>query len=359
MTKLFLSVFCSTFVLTGSLSASAQSDILKGEVRLHDPAGLVEVDGYLMTFATGRTIRSAYLPPGSDEWVRGEPVFPRGQRPAWMGELLPNNKGFWAPHAAFPRVMYYSVADDSDSKDIAAIGRATAVGDPPNLTWIDDGKPVLFCDRSEVAEPFAIDPAVFEGANDTLWMVYGSHWSGIWIVELDPETGHIKDGHARENGWTPGNPAFTHVASELPRGATDLPEPGFTAGAIEAPYVYWSGKYYYLFVNWGKCCSGIDSTYEIRVGRSTSPQGPYLDKDGRDLADAGGTLFVETDGRFIGPGHANIYTYQDSKEKTRRVFTYHYYDGEAEGRPKMHARELVFDRNDWPVLTDTVFFKKE
>ena len=50
------------------------------------------------------------------------------------------------------------MADDSDGKDIACIGRATALGEPPDQKWIDDGKPVLVCDRDVDTEPFAIDP---------------------------------------------------------------------------------------------------------------------------------------------------------------------------------------------------------
>ena len=34
-----------------------------------------------------------------------------------------------------------------------------------------------------------------------------------------------------------------------------------------------------LFVNWGACCSGKDSTYEIRVGMADTPEGPFVDKD--------------------------------------------------------------------------------
>ena len=339
---------------------AADVQLLQGYIQLHDPAGFMELDGYLLTFATSRTMKSAYLPTGGTEWIRGKPVFPEGTTPAWHEEVIPGNKGVWAPHAAFPRVLYYSIANDSDGLDIGAIGRATAIGDPPNLTWVDDGVPVLVCDRHTEEEPFAIDPAVFVGKDGTLWMVYGSHWSGIYIVELDPATGHLKDTRAGEEGWTKDNPAFHRVASELGE-YNDKPvtEPGFTAGAIEAPYVFWNGQDdYYLFVNWGMCCSGIESTYEIRVGRSDNPYGPYLDKDGHDMAEGGGTLFLKTDGRFIGPGHANIWTYTDSNSDARHIFSYHFYDGEDEERPgraKMHARELEFDDDGWPVLTDHSF----
>ena len=37
---------------------------------------------------------------------------------------------------------------------------------------------------------------------------------------------------------------------------------------IEAPFLFKHNSIYYLFVNWFGCCNGIDSTYEIHVGRS-------------------------------------------------------------------------------------------
>ncbi|MGD8500843.1 MAG: hypothetical protein PVJ86_09365, partial [Phycisphaerales bacterium] len=95
------------------------------------------------------------------------------------------------------------------------------------------------------------------------------------------------------------------------------------------------------------------------VGRSESPYGPYIDKTGWDMAEGGGTLFVESKGRFIGPGHAGIYTYVDSRGQTRHVFTYHFYDGEDDGRSKLNARELIWDDQAWPVLTDRIFHGKK
>ena len=80
-------------------------------------------------------------------------------------------------------------------------------------------------------------------------MSFGSYWNGIYVTELDPATGK------RING----SPAV-NVAQN---------------SSIEASALIQHGGYYYLFVNWGSCCSGIDSTYNIRVGRGTSPAGPF------------------------------------------------------------------------------------
>jgi arabinan endo-1,5-alpha-L-arabinosidase len=77
------------------------------------------------------------------------------------------------------------------------------------------------------------------------------------------------------------------------------------------------------------------------------------------MAEGGGSLFLETQGRFIGPGHAGIFVYTDSKGKKQHVFTYHFYDGRDNGTAKMDARELVWDDKGWPMLTNKVFYGKE
>ena len=50
--------------------------------------------------------------------------------------------------------------------------------------------------------------------------------------------------------------------------------PVFFSNTEEASFLYQHGGYYYLFCNWGGCCAGVDSTYNIRVGRSTNVSGP-------------------------------------------------------------------------------------
>lgn len=58
--------------------------------------------------------------------------------------------------------------------------------------------------------------------------------------------------------------------------------------------IYANGGYYYLFTSWDTCCAGTSSTYNIRVGRSSSVSGTYTDKSGVALTSGGGTQILAT-----------------------------------------------------------------
>jgi hypothetical protein len=73
--------------------------------------------------------------------------------------------------------------------------------------------------------------------------------------------------------------------------------------------------------------------------------GPYLDKEGKDLARGGGTLLLGTDGAFIGPGHAGIL-----EDRRRFWFSAHFYDGTERGISKLAIRPLDWGADGWPVL---------
>jgi hypothetical protein len=59
---------------------------------------------------------------------------------------------------------------------------------------------------------------------------------------------------------------------------------------------------------------------------------------------------MKTEGRYIGPGHAGIYKHTDG----RYAFSFHYYDGQNEGKPRLAVRELNWIDN-WPVVTKKDF----
>jgi arabinan endo-1,5-alpha-L-arabinosidase len=311
---------------------------------IHDPAELQYENDYFMTFSTGKGIRSWYREKNDSTWYLANIL----DKPGWWDDVFPDNNGyFWAPCVPEKWVMYYSFEADADYA--SAIGRAVATGIAPNLKWKDDG-PVLImpaCRDEGTSCPVAIDPSVYSDEKGDMYMAFGSGTSGIWIVELDKETGHLNAEAAK--GFSEDNKAFHRVAFREhgdPRGPTNY---------IEAPYVYKHPDigYFYLFVNWGQCCSGLNSTYQIMVGRSKSPTGPFLDKNGNNMVDQGGTIILKTEGRYIGPGHAGIYRHSEG----RFAFSFHYYDGEAEGKARLAVRELHWNES-WPVVSKTDYFPK-
>ena len=159
------------------------------------------------------------------------------------------------------------------------------------------------------------------------WLVFGSYWTGIYLIQLDPVTGRR----------SPTHPTATQLAYR---------------NAIEAACLFRRGAYYYLFVNWGSCCSGVNSTYNIRVGRSLNITGPYRDRNGVDMRSGGGTLFTEASGKFTGPGHPAVF-----EENGQLWISYHYYDAGAYapwygayGAACFDIQPLQFTDDDWPVL---------
>lgn len=123
-------------------------------------------------------------------------------------------------------------------------------------------------------DPNVIDPAAFYDADNNLWMVYGSYSGGIFVLAMDETTGMPEEGQ----GYG------THLV-------------GGDFRAIEGAFVMYSpeSNYYYLF--YSVAGFAADGGYNIRIARSTSPQGPYLDPLGNNIADAGG---LEIGGKLMG-----------------------------------------------------------
>ncbi len=284
----------------------------------HDPSTIVKCGGEYWLFCTGQgigSLRSHDLV----RWETGPRVF--STPPAWTTNVVPGFRAhFWAPDVIHIRnryLLYYSVS--SWGKNTSAIGLATnATLDPadPMYGWKDEG-PV--CQSGPGNDFNAIDPSVAQASDGTFWMAFGSFWSGIKLVQLDATTGKRIEAHEPPHGL-----AFQ--------------------SSIEAPCIWPHGDSYYLFVNWGACCRGTNSTYNIRVGRATRITGPYLDKEGQDLLHEGGTRFLETQGALIGPGHAGIYS-----EGGTNWISCHFYDGTHAGAATLAVTTLQWDADGWPT----------
>lgn len=303
----------------GPLPGQPTAPLLRGYTRIHDPSTLQWERGRWWVFGTGRGVVSLWSTNRID-WNQGPSVFQ--EPPAWANDWVPEHRfRYWAPDVI--RVgdryyLYYSVSTwGSRQSGIGlAVGR-TLDPESPDHGWRDVG-PVV---RTTPQDNYnAIDPALFLDRDGRLWMVFGSHWSGIKLVELDPATGLRKKADA----------APIDVAWKE---------------AIEAAALLRHGDHYFLFVNWGQCCRGTNSTYEIRVGRSLQVTGPYMDREGRDLRQGGGSPFLSTSGRFIGPGHAAFFQVEG-----QWWLSYHYYDGHRAGQSALDLLPVQWDSEGWPTV---------
>ncbi len=287
--------------------------------RAHDPSTIVKCKDRYWVFHTGVGV-SSYSSTNLVDWELGPRVFRAA--PDWVAAAVPENRNshFWAPDVIEMNgqfFLYYSVS--SFGKNTSAIALATNPtldSADPDFKWTDRGIVV----RSFSTNDFnAIDPAVMRDSDGRLWMSFGSFWSGIKLIELDPRTG-------------------LRIAAESPMHSLAR------TAEIEAPFIHQHDGAYYLFLNWGICCRGTNSTYEIRVGRSDRITGPYRDANNVDMLAGGGTLVINSHSPFIGPGHAGIFS-----ENGTNWFSCHFYDGERRGTPTMSLHELTWE-NGWPKV---------
>lgn len=292
---------------------------------LHDPSIIRQGDSfYLFTTSQQRAGKGLiHIRTSKDlaNWTRAPSVF--AEMPGWVKDAVPDARGIWAPDVSFSHGeyrIYYSVS--TFGKNRSAIGLVTT----PSLEkpiWTDKGL-VL---RSTPDDDFnAIDPNQFEDAEGRQWLAFGSFWSGLKMIRLDPKTGlrATKDSriHALARRGDP--------------------------GAIEAPFVIHRAGFYYLFASVDFCCRGAASTYHTVVGRSKSPLGPYLDRSGKSMMDGGGLLVLHADldpsKRFAGPGHVAIL-----REPKQDYIVYHAYDTQARGVPTLRIQPLGWTDDGWPV----------
>ncbi|MFE1307865.1 arabinan endo-1,5-alpha-L-arabinosidase [Streptomyces sp. NPDC058755] len=200
--------------------------------------------------------------------------------------------------SARTRVRYWNLFSGGDGGNTVAMVDAFHRADPDVAvglpgTWTDHGKAFT----SEKTDTWnAIDPAVIH-ADGKLWMAFGSYWTGIRMVQLDRRTGKA----------LPDAPVH-HLATRP-----------------DAPY------------------AGVNSTYKIRVGRSTSITGPYVDSTGTPMLNGGGDLLLSGHGRYIGPGGESTF-----RTHGKTWPAYHYYDATDNGTPKPGLNKLGWSKEGWP-----------
>ncbi|WP_238007495.1 arabinan endo-1,5-alpha-L-arabinosidase [Dactylosporangium sp. AC04546] len=284
-----------------------------GSTRVHDPSMIRTPGGSYLLVHTGdnlaiktSTDRVAFRSAGT--------VFPSGA--PWTTAYTGGSRNLWAPHISYRDgryVLYYSASTFGSNR--SAIFLATSPTGASG-SWTNQGLVI----ESRTSDTFnAIDPDLVVDDQGRWWLTFGSFWSGIKLVQLDPATGKRAD---------------TTIRSVAGRGG----------GPIEAPVIVKRGAWYYLYVSFDYCCRGAASTYRVMVGRSSSVTGPYTDRNGVAMTAGGGTEILAGHGSIHGPGHQALLADTDGD-----LLVYHYYADN--GTALLGINRLTYDAAGWPVVT--------
>lgn len=324
--------------LNGQKPATPQPKVyhLEGAEGTHDPSIAKEGDTwYVFATITGKD-RQGELPvrcsKDLEHWSPCGFVFK--QIPDWIKKESPDTKELWAPDISYfdgKFHLYYAFsAFGVNTSGIALLTNKTLNTKSPDYRWEDQGL-VL---RSLKQDNFnAIDPNLILDDKGGAWLAFGSFWNGIKMRKIDPKTGKLDEKDT----------TLYSLANRVEPPNAAPAKPGLPPDwqAIEAPFIVRHGEYYYLFVSLDMCCRGTKSTYKIMVGRSRNPNGPYSDADGKLMTQGGGTLLLDGNARWLGPGGESVLQGKDAD-----IMVFHAYDGQT-GHPSLQISSIVW-ADGWP-----------
>jgi arabinan endo-1,5-alpha-L-arabinosidase len=263
---------------------SISNNGLRGYLGVHDPC-MIKADDTYYVLTTGMGVKSSK---DMVYWVSAGNLWDRDTKFSWWNNDIPDRVGLWAPdiHYANGKYhVYYSVSAWMNFK--SSVGYTTNVTldkKDPRYKWVDEGQVVNYKNGGDSVN--VIDPNFFADKDGKQYLIYGSYKGGLRLVELDPKTGK--------------------PFSDKPQLYT------ITTRLGEGSYIIKGPDYYYVFASRGKCCAGIESTYQIVIGRAKDVKGPYLNKEGKSWVDNNYSVFLAGDYDEPGRGHNGFFAQGDT-----------------------------------------------
>lgn len=346
------------------LKAGQDVEIEFRNVSVHDPSIVKDGDTYYIFGSHLAGAKSTDLM----NWEMigsgvnaGNPIIPDAGKEMPEAFAWARTKTFWAPDVIkLPDGKYYmyycncegssplscmglAVSDNIEGpyKDLGIFLKSGMTGEPG-----EDGDAY-----DATVDPNAVDPCVFYDKEGKLWMIYGSYSGGIFVLELDENTGlPIEKGYGKKL-----------------LGKNHL--------RIEGAYVQYNPQtdYYYMFLSFGGLAS--DGGYNIRVCRAKTPDGPYYDSMGHDMIEcqgADGSFFDDKAAQeygvklmgnykwkwqegengkerkgYVSPGH-NSTIYEEESGKYFIIFhTRREKSGESH---QVRVHQMFINEDGWPVI---------
>lgn len=319
--KMLLLSSTFTLVIAGHAMAQDKANQLKGDLRVHDPVMIKQNDTYYI-FSTGKGV-SIKTSKDRIHWKNSGKVF--GKSLAWFKNDIPDQDGaLWAPDIHYRNGkfhLYYSVSGWMNfNSSIGYATNTTLDTTSANYKWVDQGMVIDFKNGGEKVN--VIDPNIVVEKNGKVWLLYGSYQGGLRLVALDAETGKL-----------PSNkPELITITPSLGEGSYIIKGPG----------------YYYIFASRGICCKGIESTYQVVMGRARDIKGPYLNKKGESWLNNKYSEFLEGNYEEPGRGHNGFFAERDTT-----FIVYHAYTRSAKGASLLNIKPVYMDADGWPTITET------
>ncbi|WP_433300241.1 family 43 glycosylhydrolase [Actinoplanes sp. CA-030573] len=202
-------------------------------------------------------------------WTYAGDVFALTAKPSWW----PAATRPWAPDVRFYNNTYHLTY----ALSVGGIGLVTSSN--PAGPWTDRGQIVP---AASGCPSGTIDQAMFTDTDGSYYLYWGSY-DTICVARMNAD-GTALDGPVTQIGH---------------------------GRRMEGGFVVHRDGFYYLFYSDGGCCDGAFSGYTVKVGRSTSPLGPFTTPSGialTDLTSKDGIVLAGTGNGWVGPGHNAIAT---------------------------------------------------